>query len=153
MQNCTEHVRYQVTNNHTRICSIFDAIETSYASLLASMSKFEEDVEITGKSNNFESTFSYLLTKYPGAKRVNKYNTINQDQISNISAQGQGFYSKVGSKNNVVHFIYHTNHKYHDLNDEKKKDHGECRLMIYFDCELEAIVLRVNDIPSLECLR
>ena len=81
------------------------------------MENIEENTVTTGKCNSFESDVTYILPKCPVAKSRNTSNKHNQFQISDTSAQGQGFSSKVGIGNIIVHFRYHTNHEYNDINN------------------------------------
>ena len=102
MQACTERVRHQLTNEHTRIVYV---LETSDATLLVFMEMFEEDTMTTGNRNNFQSTVADLLPKDPLARHQNNCKNCNQAQISDTYAQGQGFVSKFFIGNTGVHFI------------------------------------------------
>ena len=91
------------------------------------MENIEEETATTGKRINFESAVTYLLPKYPVANKWNKSNKRNQYQIYDTSAQVQGFGYTSGTRKTGVKFIYHTNHSYDDIKDDRKKKLGEWR--------------------------
>ena len=70
------------------------------------MGNIEEKNATTGKCKNFESALAYLLPKYPVDISCNKSNKNNQSHISDTSAQVQGFVSKIGIGNIIVHLRY-----------------------------------------------
>ena len=78
IQACTEHVRYQLLNNHALFGYVLDATKTSDAPLLSDMANIEVDKATTGKRNNFESAISYILPKDTVSKLRNKPNKLNQ---------------------------------------------------------------------------
>ena len=112
MQDCTEHFRYQITNKHNHVGYVLESTKTSDASILVSMENIGENTATTGKCNRLESDVTYISPRCPVAKRHNNYKKHNQFQISDTSAKGQGFGSKVAIGNIIVHFRYHTNHEH-----------------------------------------
>ena len=72
MHACTQHVNYQLPNEHSRVGYVLDDIENTHPPLLATMANIEEDIgtdAAPGKCDNFENSDAYLLPKDPVIKR------------------------------------------------------------------------------------
>ena len=69
MQQCAEHVDFQLPNQHYRVGFLLDGIETTDASLQAAMALVRNDEGADGKRNNFEATACCLLPHDSVAKK------------------------------------------------------------------------------------
>ena len=61
MQARAEHVQYQLTNEHSRVGFLLEAIQCSDTGLQAAMASIKTDNGFEGKKNNFEVTAANLL--------------------------------------------------------------------------------------------
>ena len=69
MQQCTEHMEYQLPNSHTRVSYLLDSIQCSDTGLQAAMASVRTDDGPQGMRNDFESTAAHLLPYDPVAKK------------------------------------------------------------------------------------
>ena len=69
MQACSQHVAFQLPNEHTRVRYLLNAIECSDAPLQAAMAHIKQDAATTGARNNFEKAAALLLPKDPVVKK------------------------------------------------------------------------------------
>lgn len=130
MQQCSEHVAFQLPNEHTRVGYLLDAIQTSDAGLQAAIAMIATDDGPNGKRNDFEATAAYLLPYDPVAKKRNINNKrADRDAIvSDVSAEvSAGFGSKPGLGKTGVHLRYYTKDEYSKLTDEQKAELREWR--------------------------
>jgi hypothetical protein len=127
MQQCAEHVTFQLPTEHTRVGFFLDAIQISDAGLQAAIVAVKTDNKPAGKRNNFEKMASYIVPYDP----VNKKRQTGSGQLtSNISATEEVssmFGSKVGIGKTGIHLRYHTKEEYDDLPVEKRTELHEWR--------------------------
>ena len=69
MQQCAEHVEYQLPNSHTRVSYLLGGIQCSDAGLQAAMASVRTDDGPQGMRNDFESAAAHLLPYDPVAKK------------------------------------------------------------------------------------
>ena len=69
MSACTEHVQYQLPNEHSRIGLLIDAIQCANAELQAAMASIKTDNGLYGLWNDFERSVAHLLPYDPVAKK------------------------------------------------------------------------------------
>jgi hypothetical protein len=127
MQQCAEHVAFQLPNEHTRVGYLLDAIQTSDAGLQAAIANIGTDDGPNGKRNNFEASASYLLPYDPVAKkRSNKrdHDATIGDATADVAAT---FGDKPGIGKSGVHLRYYEPEEYKKLNKEQKQELREWR--------------------------
>jgi hypothetical protein len=129
MHQCSQHVDFQLPNEHTRVGYLLDAIQTSDAGLQAAIAQIKTDDNPTGKRNSFESTASYLLPYDPVARKRQLTGKRDHDAtISDVSVEvSAGFGSKPGIGKSGVHLRYHTKAEYSKLSSDQKLDLKEWR--------------------------
>ena len=69
MEQCAEHVAFQLPNERTRVAYLLDGIQCNDAPLQAAMALVRNDTGPTGKMSDFESTASHLLPHDPVSKK------------------------------------------------------------------------------------
>ena len=69
MQQCAEHVEYQLPNSHIRVSYLLDGLQCSDAGLQAAMASVRTDHGPQGMRNDFESTAVHHLPYDPVAKK------------------------------------------------------------------------------------
>ena len=67
----SNHVPYQLPEEHTRVGYILDAIETTDLRLQAALSSVRADTGEGGKQSNFEATVAFITPEDPVARRLN----------------------------------------------------------------------------------
>jgi hypothetical protein len=129
MQQCSEHIAFQLPNEHTRVGYLLDAIQTSDAGLQAAIAMIATDDGPTGKRNNFEATAAYLLPYDPVAKkRIVTGKRDREASVSDVTADiSAGFGSKPGLGKTGVHFRYYTKEEYSKLSNDQKGELKEWR--------------------------
>jgi hypothetical protein len=127
MQQCAEHVSFQLPNELTRVGYLIDAIESSDAGLQAAMAQIATDDGPNGKRNNFEAAASYLLPYDPVAKkRTGKRD--HDATISDATAEvGAAFGDKPGIGKTGVHLRFYKMDEYKQLTPEQKLELKEWR--------------------------
>lgn len=128
MQACSEHIAYQLPNEHTRVGYLLDAIMCSDAGLQAAMASIRTDTSKDGMRSNFESSASHLLPYDPVAKKLL---TGNKRASAEISETVGAEISSVGTKQSIgrtgVHLRYHTPEEYNKLQPQQKDELREWR--------------------------
>ena len=84
MQQCAEHLEYQLPNEHTRVGYLLDGIQCSDAGLQAAMASVRTDDGTMGMRNTFESAAAYLLPYNPVAKKCCNASKRDAGQISSV---------------------------------------------------------------------
>ena len=69
MSACTEHVQYQLLNEHSRVGFLLDAIQCSYAGLQAAMTSVKTNYGPNGMRNNFDKATAHPQPYYPVANK------------------------------------------------------------------------------------
>ena len=130
MQQCAEHVEYQLPNSHTRVSYLLDCIQCSDAGLQAAMASIRTDDGPQLMRNDFESAAAHLLPYDPVAKKhAASGNRRGSAQISSVGgdepekeAMSGATISKTQSSigSTGVHLRYHTPEEYDNLMIEQK---------------------------------
>ena len=69
MQQCAEHVSYQLPNEHTWVGYLLEGIQCPDAGLQAAMASVRMDNGVDGMHNDFEKAAAHLLPYDPVAKK------------------------------------------------------------------------------------
>ena len=69
MQQCAEHIAYQLPNEHTRVGYLLEGIQCSDPGLQAAMSSVRTDDGANGMRNDFEKAAAHLLRYDPIARK------------------------------------------------------------------------------------
>ena len=67
---CTQHVEYQLPNEHSRVGFLLNAIECSNARLQAAMASVRTDTDTNGMRNNFENAVAHIVLYDPVTKKL-----------------------------------------------------------------------------------
>ena len=126
MQQCAEHVDYQLPNEHSRVGYLLDAIESTDPSLQAAMALVRNDTGADGKRNNFEATASYLLPHDPVARKRTAKRPHGDVTTADVSAvDSPGIKSGIGKTG--VPLRFHTYKEYQQLTSDQKVELKEWR--------------------------
>ena len=121
MEQCVNHIDYQLPNDNTRITQLLDNIECDYAPLQAAMAFIKNDTGPTGKMNDFESSVAYLLPNDPVLKKQ-----ASKDGYSVSEVTAEEGTPEVPLKNGIgktgVHLRYHTSEEYSRLSNSQRKE-------------------------------
>jgi hypothetical protein len=122
MEQCTQHVSFQLPNYHTRVGFLLDGIQSSDAELNATIAQIKADDVANGKRGDFEAMASFLLPYDPVAKKRQNaskrdHDLIVSDVTGNVSSS---FGNKPGLGKTGVHLRYHTKDEYKALSNEQK---------------------------------
>jgi len=135
MEQCAEHVTFQLPNQFTRVGYLLDGIQCSDAGLQAAMAFVRNDDRApNGKMHNFEATAAYLLPYDPVMKkRATQGTKRGIGNISDVSAGKEAdISSATGSKKPAVgktgvEFRFYKGPEYVKLTDEQKAELREYR--------------------------
>lgn len=134
MQQCADHVQYQLPNEHSRVGLLIDAIACSDAPLQAALASVRTDNRPDGMRNNFELAAAHLLPYDPVAKRRSTMRGDKREStyISAITATDNA--ATVGSVNTKVsigrtgvHLRFHKQDEYKRLTVPQKQELYEWR--------------------------
>jgi len=117
MQNCAQHVAYQLPNEHTRIGYLLEAIQCNDAGLQASITSVKTNTGTDETQNNSEHCASHSLSYDPVAKKkVVSARKRGQANIFNLAASDEfDFRSKKSIDKTGAHFRYHFSEEYKKL--------------------------------------
>ena len=133
---CSQHVEYQLPNEHSRVGFLLNGIECSDAGLQAAMASIRTDTGDTGKRNNFEDAVAHLVPYDPVAKKRSEQGSKrNSALISDVSLEeAQPETAHVDATNvkpsigkTGVHFRWYKAKEYFNLNDAQRKELNEWR--------------------------
>ena len=138
MQQYTEHVSYQLPNEHTRVGYLLEGIQCSDAGLQAAMASVRMDKGVDEMRNDFEKVATHLLPYDPVAKKraTVAQNKRSAAQISSVELVEELVKREVSSttmpkKASIgrtgAHLRYHTPTEYDNLSNEKKDELREWR--------------------------
>ena len=118
MQAASEHVTYQLPNEHSRVGHLLAAIKCSDAGLQAAIASI--NTATTGLRNNFEAAAAHLLPYDPVQKKRNERSNGKRDsaEISDVSgdtAHVASFGAKSGRGHTGVHLRWHKDKEFKDL--------------------------------------
>ena len=132
MQQCAEHVEYQLPNSHTQVSYLLDGIQCSDADLQAAMASVRTDDGPQGMRNNFESAAMHLLPYDPVVKKcaasgnkrgLAQISSVGGDDPERVAMSGttaSKTKSSIGSTS--VNWRYHTPEEYDNLMIEQKDE-------------------------------
>ena len=138
MQQCADHVSYQLPNEHTRVGYLLEGIQCSDAGLQAAMASVRTDTDPDGMRNRFEKAAAHLLPYDPAAKKRaaatnNKRNAaqISSVEIDDTTLTAEASSTTAAKKQSIgktgVHLRYHTPSEYDNLTNEQKDELREWR--------------------------
>ena len=133
MQQCAEHVSYQLPNKHTWVGHLLEGIQCTDAGLQAAMASVQTDNGADGMCNDFEKPAAHLLPYDHVAKKcaAATQNKRGAAQISSINLEEESVKGEVSStmmpkkasiRRTGVHLQYHTPADYDDLTNEQKDE-------------------------------
>ena len=99
MQQCTEHVSYQLPNEHTQVGYLLEGIQCSNTGLQAAMASVRTDNGADRMHNDFEKAAAHLLPYDPVAKKraAVAQNKRSAAQISSIELKEESVKGEVSS--------------------------------------------------------
>ena len=125
----SNHVPYQLPEEHTRVGYILDAIETTDSRLQAALSSVRADTDEGGKRSNFETTVAFITPEDPVAQRLNNRKrgaaSISDVDVKKVTISDL----KTGQGKTGVHLCYHVKEEYDKLTRAQKKELYEWRTM------------------------
>ena len=139
MQQCAEHIAYQLPNEHTRVGYLLEGIQCSDPGLQAAMASVRTDDGPNGMRNDFKKAAAHLLpydpvarkraagTKRPAANILDARSMHGPNasaiEISDATSED----GKVSIGRTGVHLRYHTNSEYRELSTSQKNELSEWR--------------------------
>ena len=138
MQQCDEHISYQLPNKHTWVGYLLEGIQCTDAGLPAAMASIRTDNSADGMHNDFEKAAAHLLPYNPVAKKhaAVAHNKHCATQISSVEleeelAKGEASSTTMSKKASIrrtgVHLQYHMLVEYDNLSNEQKDELKEWR--------------------------
>ena len=122
MQQCAEHVEYQLPNQHTHVEYLLEGIKCPDPGLQAAMASIHTDNGPQGMHNNFEATAAHLLPYDPAIKKRAASTRHPAAQILALEGDSAEIAGTIGKKPSIgksgVHLCYHMNLEYHELTAE-----------------------------------
>jgi hypothetical protein len=133
MQAASDHVTYQLPNEHSRVGYLLTAIQCSDAGLQAAMASIKTDQAPNGLRNDFEAAASHLLPYDPVQKKRterpgNKRDSANISDTTGEEAEVSAFGAKKGTGKTGVHLRYHNADEYKKLSKHQKDELREWRI-------------------------
>ena len=139
MQQCAEHIAYQLPNEHTRVGYLLEGIQCSDPGLQAAMASVWTDDGANGMRSDFEKAVAHLLPYDPvprkraagmkqPAANISDTRGIHSANASAIEiSEATSRNEKVSIGKTGVHLRYHTNSEYRELSTAQKKELSEWR--------------------------
>jgi hypothetical protein len=136
MQAASEHVTYQLPNEHSRVGYVLDNIQCNDAGLQAAMASVKTDTTAGGLRNNFEAMATHLLPYDPVQKKRaaagDKRPSAEISDMTGEEATISSFGTKKGIGKTGVHLRYHSPEEYkaltraqsNELRDWRKSSEG-----------------------------
>ena len=129
MQQCAEHLSFQLPNEHTRVGYLLEGIQSMDPGLQAAMASVKMDDGPNGMRNDFKAAAANLLPYDPVAKKkaamkrpVAQISSVEEvDEISGTVVMKESI-GKTG-----VHLRWHMNAEYKELTSEQKKELSKWR--------------------------
>ena len=127
MQAASEHVTYQLPNEHSRVGFLLTAIQCSDAGLQAAMASIKIDQDPDGLRNDFEAAATHLLPYDPVQKKRSERPGTKRDSVDISDATGDeiqisAFGAKKGIGKTGVHLRYYNSDEYKKLSKEEKDE-------------------------------
>jgi hypothetical protein len=133
MEQCAQHVDYQLPNQHSRVVYLLAGIENNDPRLQAAMAAVRTDKAPGGMRNDFEACVAHIVPYCPVAKKRTAGTKRGAAEISEVNADAEeaevsafGTKSGKGSKTGV-HLRYYEGPKYNRLSEEEKDELREWR--------------------------
>ncbi len=128
MQQCSDHVAFQLPNENTRVRYLTDAIQCQDAALQAALAGIRVDDGPEGMRNNFESAVTFLLPADPVAKK--RKSGSGDGSYANVSSATGGNQSgtKKSTGKSGVELRYYKKDEYSKLTSEQKDELREWRI-------------------------
>ena len=134
MQQCAQHVSYQLPNDHSRVGYLLDNIQCNDAGLQAAMAGIRADNDPNNpysKRYNFEAAVAYMLPYCPVAKKLQTGEKQEYANISLVDSYNANPTNSFGSKKTIgktgVHLHYHNKSEYASLTKAQKQELREWR--------------------------
>ena len=136
MQECSQHIEYQLPNEHTRVGYLLDAIECNDTPLQVAMANVEDDTDaggtathrVPGKRNNFEPVVAYLLPTDPVERQRVQGNKRSVTEISEVTGEVIEISSiRPGIGKTGVHFRWYKAEEFRKLSKEQRTELVEWR--------------------------
>jgi hypothetical protein len=133
MEQCAQHVDYQLPNEHSRVGYLLTGIENNDPGLQAAMAAVRTDKAPGGMRNDFEACVAHIVPYCPVAKKRTAGTKRGAAEISEVNADAEeaeissfGTKSGKGAKTGV-HLRYHKGPEYSRLTDDEKDELREWR--------------------------
>ena len=128
MSPCTEHIQYQLPNEHFHVGLLIDAIQCANAGLQATMASIKTDNGLYGLRNNCERAVAHMLPYDPVAKKramgikcgsalISLAEVKNRPTTTIAMNDSKRRIGKTG-----VHLCYHKHHEYRKLMQEQRRE-------------------------------
>lgn len=129
MQQCAQHVTWQLPLERTRVTYFLDAIQTEDSQLQANIAQIKAD-ESGPKSrrNNFEAMAAFILPADPVARKKQGNTSHDEASVSDVTGEiSSSFGTKQGIGKTGVHLRFYKRKEYKLLTPEQKKELSEWR--------------------------
>jgi hypothetical protein len=133
MEQCAQHVDYQLPNQHSRVGYLLAGIKNNDPGLQAAMAAVRTDKGPDGMRNNFETCVAHIVPYCPVAKKRTAGTKRGAAEISEVNVDSEeaevtSFGSKSGKGQKTgVHLRYHKVPEYNRLSNEEKEELREWR--------------------------
>jgi hypothetical protein len=133
MEQCAQHVDYQLPNQHSRVGYLLAGIENNDPGLQAAMAAVRTDKAPGGMRNDFEACVAHLVPYCPVSKKRTAGTKRGAAEISEVHADADeaevaSFGTKSGrGPRTGVHLRYHKGPEYKALSDDEREELREWR--------------------------
>jgi hypothetical protein len=127
LQAASEHIEYQLPNEHSRVGYLIDSIQNNDPGLQAGLANVRSDKGPNGMRGDFEAMVAHILPYCPVSKKRTAGSKRGHADISVTFAEGDtaevsSFGSKSGVGKSGVHLRFHKHKEYQLLNPEQKSE-------------------------------
>jgi hypothetical protein len=127
LQAASEHIQYQLPNEHSRVGYLIDSIQNNDPGLQAGLANVRSDKAPGGMRGDFEAMVAHILPYCPVSKKRTAGSKRGHADISVTFAEGDtaeisSFGSKSGVGKTGVHLRFHKHKEYQQLNPEQKSE-------------------------------
>jgi hypothetical protein len=127
LQAASEHIEYQLPNEHSRVGYLIDSIQNNDPGLQAGLANVRSDKGPEGMRGDFETMVAHILPYCPVTKKRTAGSKRDHADISVTFAEGESAdISSFGSKSGVgktgVHLRFHKHKEYQTLNNDQKAE-------------------------------
>ena len=132
LQATSEHIEYQLPNEHSRVGYLINSIQHNNPGLQAGLANVRLDKGPGSMRGDFETMVAHILTYCPVSKKCKAGSKRGHTHISVTFAEGDtseisSFGSKSGVGKTGVHLRFHKHKEYQTLNPEQKSELKEWR--------------------------